>query len=1777
MPSYDPSLFNVRPYYDDYEEDKKFLRMLFRPGYAVQTRELTQLQTILQNQIERFGNNIFRDGSRIIGGNISTQTLNFVRLLPQSSSVPLFNLAEQDIVGFNLIQRDGSGNVVSKAKVLDFLPPAGDDDNFVVAVISYMSGTEFSASTSLESDNPDKFFNVTTAPDSQTLPYKGRCRVVATGEGIYYANGFFVRTSDQIEPAYTVVDGVRTFTAPSGSMGFRVVSMIVTEKDDYTLKDPASGSYNYNAPGAHRYKVDMVLSFVETDSEKDFVELVRYQNGTVVRKFDQTQYSDLMNLFAQRTYDEKGNYVVKPFDITFKDSTDASSVVAEIGSGKAYVFGHEYESRFKEQIEVPKARTITEYQDMGVSNYFGNYILGKYNPVASGTNIAPLFSLPSQLRGERSLSVEVYGATQPLTAQEFLANGYANTLFSGILHRLDTDDPTVNSTQGATMQFRAYLSSVENIKFGTTVGLPINLYMIDPVTRISTKLLSDITRDAANSAVPKFHDFASQSLVYPLNGNTPTTMIANVDSVSYVHDVSRTFVVSAANPFPEVELGLGNEYNWCFEAANIGQGFVPDGNDVVLDSEDGYYVVSESPSLPPTNANYLAPGTILKIVGQSAQIPSGQSVARAKISGSGDFVVFTSQLPPGGYRLVGKVKAVSTNLQGVSVDTSKIRTKTLVQTSETITNTTSQSNVSKRIIRRNSANGIYEMYFTLNKADVHRIVSIQDGSGNDISHRFQFDNGQRDSAYLLARLFVKPNFFSTYEETKTFQFTVTYTNFDHSGYGPFVRDSYLGLSYDQIPVYTDPHTGNSVHLANAVDYRPIAKIIGFYSGNTLGSSGSSVPNQYNRPLINYSNGFAPIQSSIASDHDAYLPRIDKIVVSRNIAADGEVTTLQRVGGIASDSPVVPEDTSDSMTLFVLSVPAYTFNPTDIKAESIGNDRFTMKDIGTMSRRIDELEQHAVLTDVELSVVSKDIVKTNGQDAIKRAVLVDTFVGHSVADVVSDDHRCSIDVERGELRPSFDSHAYDFIAPSAQGITLTKDNILCEVFTRNTDPVVTQSKASKAVRVNPFGLPNWVGSMKVYPHADFWYDKSRRPVVRVNDGGVNDAWLVGTMNSYSGHGSQWNDWESLWTGLSVELTDAESERNAYFFSRSRMAKQSNSAENKWFDNDAVSRKVDDTASSRGIYRTDFRRKGYYNEVATDTLVNKSVVPFVRDNTVKFDVVNLKPGTQVHVFMDNVNMNAYCTMNGASGPFMTNAVDGSLMSVNMNIPAGLFTVGEKIIRVVDDASNDIENATTIAEASFQCSGIRESKNLSVVAIRDPEIRKQTPNSNKVVSTPLYRKKNLNTVRYNQWIDPLAQTFEVNEDLYPNGFFAESVDIHIATADAELPITVELCPVINGLPHTSVILPFSTVTKKPSELTVDEASPAATNFKFSTPVFLAPGEYAILISTNSQNYTVFVANIGETDIETDERISSTFQKGALFRSQNDSEVSGDSNTDLMFSLYRCNFQRADPFNLQVGITGDGINEVSIVQPNIFMFAPSDISISNEITLGSSTYRMVNGRSIPLKNSFDFDTTATAFVEFTIGKTDESIGTFMIDMDRSNLIAVEYIVNSVGSETTVEQAAVSGQPSRNPKNRPRRGVSHSTAVAQQDVSSVEGDDTARYITKYSTIPGDLKGTELKVFLSANIPPNSFIRVFAKTIDSSKVNRELGDTGYQLMTLDSTGEFFAGGQFKNSTNPYDFREASYTLVPSNPFNVFLVKVCMYSNDKTRVPVVKNLRVVAVQ
>ena len=72
---------NVAPYYDDFAQDKNFYKVLFRPGYSIQARELTQLQSSLQNQIESFGKYAFKQGELVIPGEIALNTkLNFVKL-----------------------------------------------------------------------------------------------------------------------------------------------------------------------------------------------------------------------------------------------------------------------------------------------------------------------------------------------------------------------------------------------------------------------------------------------------------------------------------------------------------------------------------------------------------------------------------------------------------------------------------------------------------------------------------------------------------------------------------------------------------------------------------------------------------------------------------------------------------------------------------------------------------------------------------------------------------------------------------------------------------------------------------------------------------------------------------------------------------------------------------------------------------------------------------------------------------------------------------------------------------------------------------------------------------------------------------------------------------------------------------------------------------------------------------------------------------------------------------------------------------------------------------------------------------------------------------------------------------------------------------------------------------------------------------------------------------------------------------------------------------------
>jgi len=219
------------------------------------------------------------------------------------------------------------------------------------------------------------------------------------------------------------------------------------------------------------------------------------------------------------------------------------------------------------------------------------------------------------------------------------------------------------------------------------------------------------------------------------------------------------------------------------------------------------------------------------------------------------------------------------------------------------------------------------------------------------------------------------------------------------------------------------------------------------------------------------------------------------------------------------------------------------------------------------------------------------------------------------------------------------------------------------------------------------------------------------------------------------------------------------------------------------------------------------------------------------------------------------------------------------------------------------------------------------------------------------------------------------------------------------------------------------------------------------------------------------------------------------------------------------------------------------------VFAFIPQNLTLSTSIVVGPTEYNATVNRNLRLDSPFTINESADFEMIFNLGGNNTDMGTFMIDLDRTNAVVVKNLINASENSTNVEESIFSGRD----------------------------DDTARYISKKVLIPNGQTAKEIKVILDANIPKDTFIRVYAKTYNSEQITSDL--VGYKRMAIESTSEFFVGGVFTNSLNDNDFREATYSVVPSATdwFNVFAIKVCLYTLNSSKVPVVKNLRVVAIE
>ena len=105
-----------------------------------------------------------------------------------------------------------------------------------------------------------------------------------------------------------------------------------------------------------------------------------------------------------------------------------------------------------------------------------------------------------------------------------------------------------------------------------------------------------------------------------------------------------------------------------------------------------------------------------------------------------------------------------------------------------------------------------------------------------------------------------------------------------------------------------------------------------------------------------------------------------------------------------------------MKLAVLDIPAYTFTPDDVVIKREQTQRFTMRDIGKLQDRIENLEYYTSLNLLERDAESLEIPDVNGLNRFKSGFIVDNFAGHRVGDVLHPDYNVAIDMENREVRP-----------------------------------------------------------------------------------------------------------------------------------------------------------------------------------------------------------------------------------------------------------------------------------------------------------------------------------------------------------------------------------------------------------------------------------------------------------------------------------------------------------------------------------------------------------------------------------------------------------------------------------------------------------------------------------------------------------------------------------------------------------------------------------------
>src|SRR6056300_821519 len=1396
--------YSIAPYYDDFDETKNYHRILFRPGYAVQARELTQLQTALQAQIDRYGQFAFKDGSRVVNGKVTLNVeYDFVKI--ESS----FTHSTQGALNADNYLDEFVGTTITGATsgitaVVQQVVAAVGSDPATLYVKYTNSGTDNETSVFTQAEeftsngSTVRYGKVKPTADTPT----GYGSSVNIEEGVYFIAGTFAYV-----PAGSLILDKYTNT-PNYIVGVKVTENIVDSSTDSTLLDNAQGVPNTAAPGATRYQISTELVkeplALASRTENSYITLIVIEDGkSAVDKTDKTGDTELTERLARRTFEESGDYVVEPFQI---------NPVEYLNTGSN--FGFKTTAEIITDGDAANTADATTFGDNRLS-------IGIDPSVAYVKGFRVQNNTTKRLTVEKPRGDNATNNVNVATTSIPVGN-YVKMNESTVKGMPDVNEFATLNLHNATAQGGSVVGTAR-ARALEKVGTELRLYLFDiNMTSGSFSAVRSVDQTGTTqnfvgdlASVGNLFDVGNNGLVFKLPYSAVKTLYTanNPSVVDTIYVVKQLFETSCSTI--SIASGQGTFVNTSSITASLGTGII-DSTPTISSGGDG------STSLTFSDVSGVTPGsTTLKVMADVQK------------------------------NLLHKTKTRNDN--------------------STVTGTLSGGSLS------------------LGKADIIRIVSVTDAQSTDITERFILDNGQRDNFYDIGKVNLKPGF-----STPSGNITVTFDFYSHGSGDYFTVDSYPTADYNTIPSFNSQQ--GTLQLRDCLDFRPRKDD----AGTQFTGSGGSHP-QPPKP------GHAAI-----AEVTHYMPRIDKVYITRQ----GEFKTEI---GVPSLTPKAPETPEDAMAIYNLKLAPYVFSLDGVIPELIDNKRYTMKDIGSLDKRIKNLEYYTSLSLLEQSAADVELFDGSGFSRLKNGFIVDGFKGHNIADTSNPDYAASIDKNNGVLRPKFDERNVNLVRKASDSGTAVKNGSIVTMPHTETN-YINQPYASFASNVNPYNVFSWAGSLELSPEGDEWKETDVRPNVIIDDSSAYDQFAQ--MAEETGIlGTVWNEWETNWTGVEVE-SDTTSTGGG---TRAVQGGFFDTELVEWFDFAQIENLPGQTSTITSTTTTQNQsRSGLRTDLAFDTVqrtdgkrvVEINFVPFMRSRKIFFKGQLMKPGTKVYAFFDGVNVTDFCaeesftefsdrsqvdtfegtTVHPSNSDLITDAsgiVEGSFIIPRNS--ALKFQTGVREFRLTDSSINDKDAETTYAEAQYHAQGLLESVESRVVSTKVPRLVQSELNEDRTII-------DTQVSETTTWVDPVAETILIDK---AGGIFAKSVDLYFKTKAEAIPVRVTIRTTQNGTP-TQRIVPGADKILYPASINTSANAATATNFAFDYPVYLAQDtEYAIVITSQSDDYEVYVAEMGGFDLtNTSERITKQPYNGVFFSSQNASTWTPEQSKDLKFKLNRASF---------------------------------------------------------------------------------------------------------------------------------------------------------------------------------------------------------------------------------------------------------------------------------